>query len=83
MLSRCRSVPPRAGLVAAVMAATSVLAIPVAAAGPPAGGGGCHMVASPSSTGLVHMMTGSARGAGAGNMIVMLSRFSPEPFCGL
>jgi hypothetical protein len=83
MLSRCRSVPPRAALVAAVTVATSAVAIPATAAGPPVGGGGCHMVANPSSTGLVHMMAGSARGAGAGNMIVMLSRFSPEPFCGL
>ncbi len=81
MLSRCHSVPLRAGLIAAVMAATSAFAIPAAAAGPPVGGGGCHMVTSPSST--FHMMAGSAHGAGAANMAATLSRFSPEPFCGL
>jgi hypothetical protein len=41
------------------------------------------MVASPSATGLDHMMAGSANGNGAANMITMLSRFSPDPFCGL
>jgi len=41
------------------------------------------MVASPSATGLEHMMAGSANGNGAANMITMLARFSPEPFCGL
>jgi hypothetical protein len=41
------------------------------------------MVASPSATGLEHMMSGSAHGNGAANMITMLSRFSPDPFCGL
>jgi hypothetical protein len=41
------------------------------------------MVASPSATGLAQMMSGSAHGNGASNMITMLSRFSPEPFCGL
>jgi len=41
------------------------------------------MVASPSATGLEHMMSGSANGNGAANMITMLSRFSPDPFCGL
>jgi hypothetical protein len=41
------------------------------------------MVASPSATGLQHMMSGSANGNGAANMITMLSRFSPDPFCGL
>ena len=80
MLSRCHSVPLRAGLIAAVMAATSASAIPAAAAGPPVGGG-CHMVTSPSST--FHMMAGSGHGVGGDNMAAMLSRFSPEPFCGL
>ena len=82
---RCRSVLPKAGLVAAVVTATSLFGIPAAFAGegPPQGGGGCHMVASPSSTGLFHMMAGSASGEGAGNMVEMLSRFSPDPFCGL
>jgi hypothetical protein len=41
------------------------------------------MVASPSAAGLDHMMAGSANGNGAANMIAMLSRFSPDPFCGL
>jgi hypothetical protein len=41
------------------------------------------MVASPSATGLQQMMSGSANGNGAANMITMLSRFSPDPFCGL
>jgi hypothetical protein len=40
------------------------------------------MVASPTFTGLFHMMAGSANGEGAGNMVEMLSRFSPDPFCG-
>jgi hypothetical protein len=85
MLERCRSVVTRAGLLAAVVTATSVVGIPgaTAAAGPPDGGGGCHMVSSPSSTGLSHMMAGSAQGNGAANMVSMLSRFSPDPFCGL
>jgi hypothetical protein len=82
MLSRCRSVPMRAGLAAAVVIATGTLAIPATAAGPPQGGGGCHMVASPSSTGLFHMMAGSANGHGDVRMAAMLSRFSPDPFCG-
>jgi hypothetical protein len=81
MSRKCRSVIGRAGLAAAF--ATSAFAIPTAtAAGPPQGGGGCHMVASASSTGLDHMMAGSGNGQGAGNMVDMLSRFSPEPFCG-
>jgi hypothetical protein len=81
---RCRSVLARAGLVAAVATAASVFGIPAALAGegPPQGGGGCHMVASPTFTGLFHMMAGSANGEGAGNMVEMLSRFSPDPFCG-
>ena len=28
------------------------------------------------------MMAGSSNGNGAANMVEMLSRFSPEPFCG-
>jgi hypothetical protein len=82
---RSRSVLARAGLLAAVVTAASLFGIPAAAAGggPPQGGGGCHMVASPTSTGLFHMMAGSANGDGAGNMVDMLSRFSPDPFCGL
>jgi hypothetical protein len=82
MLSRCPSAPVRVGLVAAVVAATSAFAIPAGAAGPPQDGGGCHMVSSPATTGLVHMMVGSANGHGAGNMAAMLGRFSPAPFCG-
>jgi hypothetical protein len=71
------------GLAAAFTVATTAFAIPPAtAAGPPQGGGGCHMVTSPSSSGLEHMMAGSGNGQGAGNMVDMLSRFSPEPFCG-
>jgi hypothetical protein len=79
------SVLTRTGLVAAVVTAMSLFGIAAAAAdtAPPEGGGGCQMVASPSSTGLFHMMAGSANGEGAGNMVEMLSRFSPDPFCGL
>jgi hypothetical protein len=74
----------RAGLVAAVVTVVSGSAMPAAmASGPPQGGGGCHMVTSPSATGLEHMMSGSAHGNGATNMITMLARFSPEPFCGV
>ena len=83
MSSICRSVFRRAGLAAALALATSAFTVPVASAvGPPQSGGGCHMVASPSSTGLDHMMAGSVNGQGAGNMVDMLSRFSNEPFCG-
>ena len=80
----CRSVLERAGLLAAVVTAASVFAIPVAtAAGPPQGGGGCHMVLSPSSSGLEHMMAGAANGEGQANMIEMLLRFYPDAlFCG-
>ena len=84
MPRRCPSILTRAGLAAAAVTAVSVSGVPAAAAsGPPEGGGGCHMVASPSATGLEHMMSGSAHGNGAANMITMLSRFSPDPFCGL
>jgi Spy/CpxP family protein refolding chaperone len=86
MSKRCPSTLTRAGLAAAAVTAVTlsvVSAVPAAASGPPAGGGGCHMVASPSATGLEHMMSGSANGNGAANMITMLSRFSPDPFCGL
>ncbi len=84
MSRRCPSILTRGGLAAAAVAAVSVSGVPAAAAsGPPEGGGGCHMVASPSATGLQHMMSGSANGNGAANMITMLSRFSPDPFCGL
>lgn len=88
MLKRCRSVLTRTGLVAAIVTATSMFGISTAAAGagPPQDGGGCHMVTSPSTTGLTQMMAGSAGSTnqiGAENMADMLSRFSPEPFCGL
>ena len=84
MSRRCPSTLARAGLAVAAVTAVSVSVVPApAASGPPAGGGGCHMVASPSATGLDHMMAGSANGNGAANMITMLSRFSPDPFCGL
>jgi hypothetical protein len=83
MSRRCRSALGRAGLLAAGVTAASVVAVPVAtAAGPPQGGGGCHMVSSPSVSGLNHMMAGAANGEGQANMSDMLSRFSPEPFCG-
>ncbi len=86
MLKRCRSVLTRTGLVAAIVTATSVFGVAAAgASGPPQDGGGCHMVASPSPTGLTQMMAGSGGSAnkiGAENMAEMLSRFSPEPFCG-
>jgi len=84
MSRRCPSILTRVGLAAAAVAAMSVSGVPAAvASGPPEGGGGCHMVASPSATGLQQMMSGSANGSGAANMITMLSRFSPDPFCGL
>jgi hypothetical protein len=84
MSRRCPSILTRVGLAAAAVAAVSVSGVPAAAAsGPTEGGGGCHMVASPSATGLQQMMSGSANGSGAANMITMLSRFSPDPFCGL
>jgi hypothetical protein len=86
MSKRCHSVRPRAALVAAVVAVASVFGVAAAAAGGPPQGGGCHMVSSPSSTGLTQMMAGSAgstSGIGAKNMVDMLSRFSDEPFCGL
>jgi hypothetical protein len=84
MSRTCPNILTRAGLAAAAVTAASVSGVPAAAAsGPPAGGGGCHMVASPGATGLEHMMAGSANGNGAANMITMLSRFSPDPFCGL
>ena len=83
MSRRCRSVLGKAAVPAEVVIAAIVFAVPVAtAAGPPQGGGGCHMVLSPSSSGLEHMMAGAANGDGQANMIDMLSRFSPEPFCG-
>jgi hypothetical protein len=74
----------RVGLLAAVVGATCAWSVPTAVAdeGPPQGGGGCHMVSSPSSTGLNHMMAGSSNGNGAANMVEMLSRFSSVPFCG-
>jgi hypothetical protein len=50
--------------------------------GPAIAGGGCHMVTSPSSTGLTAMMT-HASGTGSAGMVDMLSFFSPEPFCGV
>jgi hypothetical protein len=84
MPRRCPSILTRAGLAAAAVTAVNVSSVPAAAAsGPPEGGGGCHMVTSPSPAGLAHMMAGSANGNGAANMITMLARFSPEPFCGL
>jgi hypothetical protein len=82
MSRRCRSVLARAAGLAAVTTTASVFAVPVATAGPSQGGGGCHMVSSPSFSGLDHMMAGAANGEGQANMITMLSRFSPEPFCG-
>jgi hypothetical protein len=87
MSKRCHRVLTRAALGAAVVTATSVFGIASAAGGPPQGGGGCHMVSSPSSIGLDQMMAGSGAsrngdGVGAENMGDMLSRFSDEPFCG-
>jgi len=84
MSRRCRSVLGKAAVPAAVVIAAIVFAVPVAtAAGPPQGGGGCHMVSSPSTSGLDHMMAGAANGAGQTNMIEMLLRFYPDAlFCG-
>jgi hypothetical protein len=67
-----------------VVIAAIVFAAPVAtAAGPPQGGGGCHMVSSPTTSGLNHMMAGAANGEGQTNMIEMLLRFYPDAlFCG-
>ena len=85
MSRRCRSVLGKAAVPAAVVIAAIVFAVPVAtAAGPPQGGGGCHMVSSPSTSGLNHMMAGAANGEGQTNMIEMLLRFYPDAlFCGL
>jgi hypothetical protein len=78
-----RKLSTKVALLAAVVGATGAWSVPMAVAdGGPQGGGGCHMVSSPSSTGLDHMMAGSSNGSGAANMVEMLSRFSPEPFCG-
>ena len=79
-----RKLATKVGLLAAVVGATGVWSVPMAVAdgGPPQGGGGCHMVSSPTSTGLNHMMAGSSNGNGAANMVEMLSRFSSVPFCG-
>jgi len=84
MSRRCRSVLGKAAVPAAVVIAAIVFAVPVAtAAGPPQGGGGCHMVSSPSTSGLNHMMAGAANGEGQTNMIEMLLRFYPDAlFCG-
>jgi len=84
MSRRCHSVLGRAGLLAAVVTAASVFAVPLATAGgPPQGGGGCHMVSSASFSGLNHMMAGAANGEGQANMIEMLLRFYPDAlFCG-
>ena len=84
MSRRCRSVLGKAAVSAAVVIAAIVSAVPVAtAAGPPQGGGGCHMVSSPSTSGLNHMMAGAANGEGQANMIEMLLRLYPNAlFCG-
>ena len=84
MSKRCRSVLGRAAVPAAVVTAAIVFAVPLAtAAGPPQGGGGCHMVSSPTSSGLNHMMAGAANWEGQANMIDMLLRFYPDAlFCG-
>jgi len=84
MSRKCRSVLGRAAVPAAVVIAAIVFAAPVAtAAGPPQGGGGCHMVSSPTTSGLNHMMAGAANGEGQTNMIEMLLRFYPDAlFCG-
>jgi len=84
MSRRCRSVLGRASVPAALVIAAIVFAVPVAtAAGPPRGGGGCHMVSSPSFSGLNHMMAGAANGEGQAKMIEMLHRFYPDAlFCG-
>ena len=84
MSRRCRSVLGRASVPAALVIAAIVFAVPVAtAAGPPQGGGGCHMVSSPSFSGLNHMMAGAANGEGQAKMIEMLHRFYPDAlFCG-
>ena len=84
MFSTHSNVLRRARVIAAAVTAASAFAIAAttAGAGPPQNGGGCHMVSSPTSNGLLHMMAGSANGQGAGKMGEMLSRFSRDPFCG-
>jgi hypothetical protein len=83
MSRTCRSVLGRAAGLAAVVTAASVFAVPAAMAGPPQGGGGCHMVSGPPPSGLDHMMAGAANGDGQANMIEMLLRFYPDAlFCG-
>ena len=83
--TRRRKLTAKLGLLAAVAGSTCAWSVPTAIAdgGPPQGGGGCHMVSSPSVSGLDHMMAGAATGEGQASMIDMLSRFSPDPFCGL
>jgi len=85
MSRRCRSVLARVAVPVALVIAAIVFAVPVAtAAGPPQGGGGCHMVSRASTNGLNHMMAGAANGEGQTNMIEMLLRFYPNAlFCGL
>jgi len=82
--TRRRKLTAKLGLLAAVAGSTCAWSVPTAIAdgGPPQGAGGCHMVSSPSPTGLDQMMAGSANGKGADKMIEMLSLFSPLPFCG-
>jgi len=85
-MSKVRSVRPRLVTVAALVAATALLGVPVASADPPVGPGGCNMLAA-SGPGLDHMMAGSSgsqNGIGAADMFRMLQSFYPEaPFCGL
>lgn len=73
----------RLALSIALAAGASSASIAAADTGQPQQGGGCHMVSSPSATGLNQMMAGSANGSGARNMVAMLSKFSIQPFCGL
>lgn len=68
------------GVVTATLGLAGAPAL-AAAGGPPEGGGGCHMVFSPSSTGLSEMMA-NASATGSARMVDMLGLFSQEPFCG-
>jgi hypothetical protein len=85
-MSKVLSVKPSLVTVAALVATTALLSVPVASADTPVGPGGCNMLAA-SGPGLDHMMAGSSgsqNGIGATNMFQMLQSFYPQaPFCGL
>jgi hypothetical protein len=68
-------------VLALAMISVSAGSVASADSGQPQQGGGCHMVFSPSTTGLNQMM-GNASSTAAQNMVAMLSKFSNQQFCG-